>query len=320
MRIRVAHLLLALAASSALAQTYPAKPLRVLTELAVGTTTENGVRIVAQQLGQQLGQPVVVENRPGGSGIVATEACSKAAADGYTLCTLVSSHAFNVHSFSSLPYHSERDFRPLSLLFYTIAVIGGAASLPANNVAEVRALAVAKPGALNFATIGAGTSTDIFRQLLGEQWKAEIVGVPYSGGIGQMIGSIMSGETQLSLMPLGGVAGAARAGKLKLLAVDSTQRLPQFPDVPTWNELGLQGVGRIFVGLGAPAGVPTAIVTRLADEIVRALREPKVVEGITGQVLEIGATPGAPEFERFLKDETDRIGGLFKRFNVPKVR
>jgi tripartite-type tricarboxylate transporter receptor subunit TctC len=193
------------------------------------------------------------------------------------------------------------------------------ASLPAHSVKELKALANAKPGWLNFATQGAGTGPDIFRQWLNEQWKTDIVGVPYKGS-NLIMNALIAGEIHFSrIAPLGAYIGVQmKAGKIRLLAVGTSKRLSQFPDVPTYAEVGLDGFPeRTWWGLFAPAGTPEAMVKRMNSEIARLFREPKFAAYLESQYVEPAVT--TPEaFAAFLKEDRERAGLVVKRYNIPR--
>lgn len=308
----------ALAVSSATAQGYPSRPVRIILETAPGSVFDLAVRSVTNQMGQQMGQSFVIENRPGASGIVAMEACAKAAPDGYTGCDVATNgFSFNPHLFNKLPYDPDKDFKPVSNLVLMIDGLVTSSALPVGNLQELRNLAVSKADGLNFGTLGEGSSVDFFRQLLGEQWKTKFVGIPYKGGANLTAAGLMSGEIDLSWGSLGSWIGGINGGKIKLMAVSSSKRLAQFPSVPTFAETGITGIGRVFFGLAMPAGTPDAIVSRLNAETVKALGEPKVQEQIAARYLEPDPTSIA-EFAKFLREDRDRAGQLTRRFNVPK--
>ena len=205
-------------AMSAVAQNYPSKPIRVLIATTAGGTTDTVSRLAGQELGPRLGQPLVMENRPGGNGVAATDACAKAGADGHTLCIVsTNSMAFAPHVVSRLPYDTERDVRAVVHLYNLIEGMVAHPTLPANSVKELQALAVAKPGSLNFGTLGAGSQPDVFRQWLSERWKTSIAGIHYKGAQ-PIIQALVSGEIHFTQISLGNSAAQLKAGKLKALA------------------------------------------------------------------------------------------------------
>ena len=311
--LQAAAALLGATSGSVFAQgAYPAKPIRVIVGIAPGSVTDIVMRAVAQEMAPRLGQPLVIENRPGGNMIIGADACAKAAPDGYTLCVLgVDALSTNVHAVEKLPYDPERDLKPVTNLFYVLEALVVNPAVPANSVAELRALALAKPGTLNFGTLGPESSPDLFLGWLREQWKADMVAVPYKGG-GPIAGAVMAGEIQLSTMGMGNFAGGIEGGKLRALAVGGAKRLARFPDVPTWAEAGLGAYAvRPWWGLVVPAGTPDAIVARLNTEFVRLFTDPKFAEFLTGRFLEPASS--SPEvFAAFLKQDRERAGQLLR--------
>jgi len=306
------------AAAHSWAQNWPSKPVRIILETAPGSVFDTALRAVTQQLTQQLGQSFLVENRPGASGVVAMEACAKASPDGYTACAVATnSFSFNPHIFSKLSYDPDRDFKPVSNCVLMIDGLVTSSSLPVRSLQELRALAVSKPGGLNFGTLGEGSSVDVFRQLLGDQWKTRFVGIPYKGGANLTAMGLMSGEIDLTWGSLGSWIAGINAGKIRLHAVAASKRLTRFPNVPTFAEANLTGIGRVFFGLAMPAGTPDPIVSRLNAEVVKALAEPKVIEAAANRYLETDPM-SVSEFAAFLKADRERAGVLIRKYNVPR--
>ncbi len=306
------------AAFPAGAQGWPAKPIRILLETAPGSVFDTALRAVMQQLGQQLGQQVLLDNRPGANGVVAMEACAKAAPDGYTGCdAATNSFSYNPHVFSKLSYDPERDFKPVSNLVVTIDALVVSSSVPAKNLKELQAFAASRPQGLSFGTLGEGSNPDVFRQLLAEQWKVRLVGIPYKGGSNVTALGLMSGEIDMSKGSLGSWIAGINGGKIRLLALGASKRLTQFPDVPTFAEAGLPDAGRVFMGLVMPAGTPDVIVKRLNTEIAKALSEPKVREAIANRYLEPDPM-SVEEFAAFLKKDRELNGVLIRKFHVPQ--
>ena len=306
------------AAPHAVAQSYPAKPVRVIVASPAGNVSDSVMRAAAQQLAVRLAQPLVVENRVGANEIIAQEACAKAAPDGHTLC-LVSKDgmSYNPHTYAKLPYDPDRDYQPVTHLFFMTSTLTATGSLPVNSVKELSALAAAKPGSLNFGTRGAGSNQDVFRQWLGARWKTDLVGIAYKGN-NFVLNALAAGEIHLTLGSLGSVAGLAQGGKAKLLAVESSRRVPRMPDIPTFAEAGFAAwPGRPFWGIVVPAGTPAGIVSRLNAEFVQISREPKFLQILERHFLELAI--GTPEeFAQFLKTDRERIGSLVKAFNIPR--
>ncbi len=302
----------------ALAQPYPSKPIRLIQNGSVGAVSDIVMRAASQELSAQMGGPWVVENHPGGNFVIGTNACKRSAPDGYTVCLVnMAAMSLNPHALSNLPYDPDKDFKPITNLFSQVIGIVANANLRANTVGELQALAAAKPGALNFATLGPGSSADMLRQWLSDSWKAEIVGVPYKG-MNLIVNAVLSGESDVTWTAMGNIDGHVKLGKVKVLAVNTAKRTPRMPQVPTLGEVGLGDFhGLVWWGLVAPAGMSDTIVRRLNAEVTRLFKEPKFAEFLDRQFLvtEIG-TP--EEFAAFLKTDRQRVGNMVKRLNLPR--
>ncbi|OFZ72973.1 MAG: hypothetical protein A2W04_08380 [Betaproteobacteria bacterium RBG_16_64_9] len=296
------------------------KPIRVILAINIGSPSDIGLRAAGQELHGSLGQPLVIENRPGGNNMIAAQACARAAADGYTFC-VVSSAPMTLlpHVSSKLPFDPEKDFAPVTLLWYLIQGLVASPSLPANSVRELQALAAAKSGSLNFGTMGEGTGGDILRQTLNDYWKANMVGIAYKGA-NLVAGALMSGEIQLSRISLNGLSGPVKAGKLKILAVYSSKRLGLFPDTPTYTEAGLASFPdlKVWWGLFAPAGTPEAMVRRGNREFVGLFRAPKFAAHLESQLLEPAVT-SSEEFAVLMKKDRELAGRIVKKYNIPRL-
>ena len=287
---------------------WPIKPIRLLHSIASGSLTDIVARAMGDELARRLGQPVVVENRPGGNMIIAAEACARAPGDGYTACILsVDALSSNPHTFERLPYNPDRDFKPVALLFYVQEALVAHAALPITSVSDLRSLAANRPGSLNMGTLGPDSSPDIFLAWLRDRWKTDIAAVPYKGG-GPIASAVLAGEIQLGYLGLGNFLAGIQAGRIRALAVGSTRRIAQFPDVPTLAEAGLDGYGlRPWWGMVMPAETPDPIVNRLNSEIMRLYAEPKFADFMLSKYLE--TSPNTPaEFGAFLKIDRERAG------------
>lgn len=297
---------------------YPGKPIRMIVPVAAGAPTDLVMRTAGQELLPRLGQPLIVDNRPGAGLIVGTEACARAAPDGYTVCNVNSdSMSVNPHIVAKLPYDPEKDFKPITTLYYLIQGLIASNSLPVSSVKDLQGMATAKPRALNFGTMGQGTNPDVFRQWLNEQWRTDIEGIPYKGA-NLIMTALVAGEVDLSRISLSTVGGQMKAGKVKVLAVGSSKRLRLFPEIPTYAEVGLDGfTEQVWWGLAAPAATPDAMVRRLNAEFVRLFREPKFLEYMESQFLETFV--GSPESSaKFMREDRERAGVVVKKYNVPR--
>ena len=305
-----------LGAFQVFAQQYPSKPIRIIVAIAAGSPTDVVVRAAGRELLSALGQPLTVENRPGGDQVIGSEACARAAPDAYTYCVV--SHtaiSTNPHVFSKLPYDPDKDLKPVTALWYLIQGMIVSGSLPVNSVKELQALALAKPGSLNLGNLGAG-GPDLHRRWLNEHWNTTIVGVPYKGA-NLVMNALIAGEIQMSLTGLGGLGGQLKAGKVKLLAVGSSKRLSQLPDVPTYAEAGLDGAPRTWWGLFAPAGTADAMVKKINSGFVNLFHEPRFAAYLESQFLE-PAVSSPEDFAAFLKKDRERAGLMVRKYNLPR--
>jgi tripartite-type tricarboxylate transporter receptor subunit TctC len=305
-------------AGMALAQSYPSKPIRMIVPLPPGATTDIVMRATAQELSPRLGQPIVVDNRPGGNWVIGAEACRGAPADGHTLCVLNSDAlVFNPHILSSLPYDPAKDFVPVTNLFFLFEGIVAKAALPVSTIAELQSYARQNPGKVNFGTLGPGSSNDVFRQWLVQQWKVDITGIPYKGG-GNVVAALLAGEIDATKIGMGNVVGQLSSGKLKVLAIQGSQRSKIVPQVPTLDEAGLGAYPlRVWWGLVMPAGTPEAAVKRINAEFAKLYREPKMADYLDSQFVEV-AVRSPEEFGAFLAAERSRAAETVRAYGIPR--
>ena len=307
--------IVACCAASAQAQNYPDRPIRLIVSIAAGSVTDVIMRSAAVELTPLLGQPLVVENRGGASGIVAAQACAQAAPDGYTLCVIYhSTMSYNPLLFDKLPYDAERDMVPVTRLFFLNEGLFVSAELGVNSVAELKAMAQAKPEALNYATLGDGSFPDLFLKWMNNQWGTKIVGVPYKGG-GPAAQALASNQVQLTRFGIGNFLGMIEAGKVKALAVSADKRSPLLPNVPTLAEAGLGGYpGQGWWGLAAPKGTPPAIINKVNAEFVKVFSDPKFVAFLDKEaVVPAPTTPAG--FAAFLQEDRKAAELLVKIAN-----
>ncbi|MSQ51510.1 MAG: tripartite tricarboxylate transporter substrate binding protein [Betaproteobacteria bacterium] len=304
--------------SSATSQAQWSKPLRFYSTNGAGDATDLILRRVSADLAPRIGQSLIVENRPGANGIIAAEAYAKAGGDGHTLCHVnPSAMSFNPHLRTSLPYDVERDFRPLTNMYFLIGGVFVRDAVPVNSMAALQAYVTANPGKLDFATLGPNVSVDLFRQWLNDQWKSQIVGIPYKGS-GPLMNALSNGEVHGTWIAFFSVLGLIKAGKLRVLAVDTTRRSPLFPDVPTLAEAGMPDSPAVtWHGLVMPAATADATVRRLNAEIVRLFAEPAYEEMLNSRML-LPATSSPEEFGAYLKNDRARAGEVVRKFNLPR--
>jgi len=318
MRVLIA-LLGATFALAAQAQQYPTKPIRMIVSIAAGSVTDVIMRAAAAELQSRLGQPLVIENQGGASGIIAARACAQAPADGYTVCII--NHAqtsYNPLIFTKLPYDPEHDLVPVARLFLLIEGVFVNPSIGVNSIANLKKLAQAKPDALNYATLGEGSFPELFMVWLNNQWGTKIVGIPYKGG-GPAAQAVAANDVQMTRFGVGNFLGLVEAGKVKALAVASAKRSPLLPNVPTLDEAGLGGYpGEGWWGVAVPKGTPPALVERLSKEFAGLFGEPKFAAFLDKQaVVSAPTTPAA--FAEFLKKDRASAETLIKIANTKKT-
>ncbi len=293
-------------ATHAHAQTYPARAVRVVVPFPPGGTDFIG-RVVSQKLSEAWGQPVVVENRPGGTTVIGTEIVAKAPPDGYTLLVTPVPFAIVPNISTKLPYDPIKDFEPIALFNITPLVFVVNPTVPAKTIKDLIAIAKARPGLLNFATSGIGSSNHLAGELFNVMAGVKIEHVPYKGSAPAMI-DLVGGHVDLAVTTLTSAVPLIKAGKLRPLAVTSLQRSPDYPDIPTMNESGLKGFQAVaWNGLSAPARTPKDIVNKINADVATALRSPDVIEKFKNEGAQpLSMTP--PEFSAFIRDELVKWG------------
>ncbi len=305
-----AALLLSAATAPAAAQAWPAKPIRFVVPYPPGGPLDQVARAIAERLREPLGQPVVVENRPGAGGNIGADLVAKAAPDGHAIVMgAVATHAINPSLFAKMPYDANRDFAPVTRVANVPNVLvlnpQVAAQLKIASVAALVAHARRNPGKLNYASGGNGSAGHLAGELLEAMAGVAMVHIPYAGAAPAQLG-LLGGQTELMFDNLASAAPQIRAGKLKALAVTTPQRSAFFPELPTVSESGLKGfdIGTWF-GVFAPAGTPQAVVARLSAEIGKVLQTPELRE----RLAKMGAEPSptTPEaFAEFVRAEQEK--------------
>ena len=296
---------------SALAQTYPTKPLRFI----VGPGPDVLARLIGQKLTESWGQQVVVDQRPGAGGIIAADTVAKSVADGYTLLLTTGAYTINATYYSKLPYSLERDLAPVNLLATISFIVIVHPSLPAKSMQDLVQLARVKPGALNCAHSGPGTTAHLGCEMLKGSARIDIVPVSYKG-TGPAIVDVMGGQAQLMFAVMQGGLPQVQAGKLRAVAVTGAKRAPALPDIPTISEAGFPGADFItWNGVHVRAGTPRATIAKLNGELNRVLKLPDVYERMAA--LGLNAAGGTPEaFGTFVKEDIARWAKVMKEANV----
>ena len=280
---------------------WPNHPIRMIVPYPPGGGTDVVARIVNEKLSQELGQPIVIDNKGGAGGSVGTEIASKAAPDGYTILLTLSSHTINPKLFPKLGYDVERDFIPISLAASIPQILVANPSVPATNMQELLAWMKANAGKVNYASVGVGSPAHIAGELLKLKSGVQMTHVPYKGG-GPAMTDVIAGQVQLAIVSMPAALQFVKAGRVKALAVASAKRSASAPDVPTIAEGGLDVVVESWYGVLVPAKTPAPIVAKLNAAMVRVLAMPDVKEKLFAQGAEAVSNSPA-EFEAIIKDE-----------------
>src|SRR6185503_10975174 len=310
-RIALAFLCL-IAALPVLAQPYPSRSIKIIVPFGVGGPADIYARFLGARMGDAMGQPFVVENRPGGGAVVGSDAVAKSAPDGYTLLMMSNTHTVNETLIPKKPYELMRDLAPINGVNYSDLLMVIHPSVPANNLREFLALAKAKPKDLNYASSGPGTPYHMAGELFKYMAGVDIVHVPYKGSDGARTG-ILGGQVHMMIDAITTMAPNVRAGKLKAMGTTGKVRSSVLPDVPTIAEAGVPGYETgIWLGLMAPTGTPRPVLERLNAEINKIINSPDVRENWTKQ----GAMPmgmSIDQFDKFLREEIVKWADVVKK-------
>jgi len=302
---------LALAATSAPAQSYPVKPVRVLVGFPPGAGVDITTRLVTPRLAEALGQQFVVDNRAGAAGNIAAEIAAKTPPDGYTLLFASAPIVMSQSLYKNLNYNLERDFEPVGLVASAPFILVVHPSVPVKSVKELVALAKSRPGQLSFASTGSGSTPHLSMEMLKAQAGIDLVHVPYKG-TPQAVVDIMSGQVQVMFANTLSVLPLIKSGRLRALGISGAKRSAAAPEIVTVAEAGIKGFeASTWFGLFTPAGTPPAIVQRLSAEIVRIVQQPDMRERLLAQ----GADPiGMPagEFRAYVKSELAKWGKVVR--------
>ena len=317
MRTAAAAALMLAAAGGALAQAWPAKPVKVVIPIPAGGPADALMRAIAPELSAIWKHPVVIDNRPGASGMIGTDAVAKAAPDGYTVLYADSSIATNPLVFRKMPYDTYRDLMPVTGVVSWRAYLVVNSNLPVNSLPELLALAKAQPGKLNYASYGNGSSPHLAIEMLKQLAGVNIVHVPYKGAA-PVLPDIMSGVVQVAWMSINSIRGAVKEGRVRPIAVDGAKRVADFPDLPTFNELGypqMQANG-IWLGMFVPAGTNAAIVDRIQKDVYTVISEPTFrAQKVTGRNYEmVGSTPA--ELTALMKETAEKFAPIVKSAGI----
>lgn len=303
-----------LIAGSAVAQTYPAKTVRVIVPNAPSGLADVTARIVAGKLGELLGQQFVVENRVGAGSTIGTAAAVKAPPDGYTLLVVFDSHAKNPHLFRNLEYDTVADLAPVSLLVRGALVLVVHPGVPVRTVKELVQLARAKPGAINFASVGPGSPARLLMEWLKLEARINVTNVPYKAAAIALT-DLVGGHVDAMFPTISSAVPHLRTGRLRPIAVTSDKRSPVVPGSPTMNETYRGFVAESWVGMLAPAKTPPDIIARLNAETVKALAQPDVKARFAELALDTaGGTPA--QFDQWIRAEIERWGRVIRQQKI----
>jgi tripartite-type tricarboxylate transporter receptor subunit TctC len=299
----------------AAAQAFPTKPIRIVVTYPPGGGADLMARLVAPKMSDALGQPVVVENKPGASGQIGASEVARSAPDGYTLMLDASSYSVNPSLYAKLPYEPTKAFTPIAVLALFPNVLVVTPGFPAKDVKALIAEAKAKPNTIAFASSGNGSAQHLSGELFRQKTGVEITHVPYKGG-GPAMNDVMGGQVPMFFANMASSLAQIKAGKLRPLAITGAKRSPALPDVPTMAEAGVPGYEVYeWNAIFAPAGTPAPVLAKLADAIRKAVQSPEFRERVASLGGELTGY-GPQEAERFVKEQMDLWGKVVKQGNI----
>jgi tripartite-type tricarboxylate transporter receptor subunit TctC len=304
-------ILASLAAGAAFAQDYPSRPIRVVVPYSAGGSSDGPMRVIAQEMSKQLGQQMIVENKPGQGAMLGSADVVKAPPDGYTLLLASNPNAISPSLYSKLTHDPVEDFVPISLLASEQAVLLVNPSVPAKNLREFIAYAKARPGKVDYSSSGNGSAQHLFMAMFASQAGIEMNHIPYKGSA-QAVTDLLGGQVSAAMPGLAAMRGHIRDGKARALAVTGAKRASAAPEIPTMMEQGMKDYELyVWMGMLAPKGTPAPIIERLQREFVTALRAPSVKTFMDNAAIEaVGSTPA--EFGAFFREEKVRWAKVIK--------
>ena len=302
-------------AGDLLAQAYPSRPIKVVVPYTPGGSVDNTCRLITDQLQKQLGQSVVVENKPGASGMIGSIEVMRAPADGYTLLCHASSQVYMPQVVKKKTYDAEKDFTSIAQIGYVPLAVVTYPKFEANNFKDFVALVKKSPSKYTWATSGLGTASHLSEEMLNRALKLNMEIITYKGAVPQLT-DVMGGHVSAAISPLPGVTSFIKSGHLKVLAFTSDKKMTAYPNVATVSESGLPGFEmNSWYGLWGPANLPKEIVSKLADQVSLALKN----KGVRDRMSELEFEPSTintAQFEKLVKDESARIGALAREANI----
>lgn len=299
------------AAAAVQAQAWPSKPIRVIVPYPPGGFTDITARLVTQKLQERLGQPVVIDNKPGANSIIGVDALAKSPPDGYTFAVVIAAYAANITLYPKLPYDPKKDLAAVSLIGVSPLLAAVNNDTPFRNAADLIAFARKNPGKISYGSSGNGSAVHLSTELLKSITQTHMVHIPYKGAAPALT-DLMGGHIQLFMDAAVGLINPGKTGKVRLIGVASEKRLPVLPDVPTFIEQGITGFsGSTWAGVLAPAGTPPAVIKRVADEVAAIVKLPDVKQKLDDMgTIPVGSSPA--EFEAFIASETAKWGKVIR--------
>ncbi|AVS75810.1 tripartite tricarboxylate transporter substrate binding protein [Paracidovorax cattleyae] len=296
--------------------TWPTKPIRIVVPYTAGGFTDQMARLLQVGLQQRLGQPIVVDNKPGANSIIGVDAVAKAAPDGHTFGVFIAAYAANTTLYPKLPYDPKKDLTGVSLMGVSPLVAAVSMNAPFKTMAELVAYGRANPGKISYASSGSGSAAHLTSELMRLVTGVEMVHVPYKGA-SPALADLMGGQVPLFLDPPPNLIQPARAGRIRLIGVASGKRLPALPDVPTFAELGYPGlVGSTWAAMLAPAGTPADIVQRMSGEVARIIRSPEVSQRLEQAMGTFPEGSSPQECNAFIVAETAKWAKVIQEAGV----
>ncbi|MFM9939489.1 MAG: Bug family tripartite tricarboxylate transporter substrate binding protein [Hyphomicrobiaceae bacterium] len=302
--------------AAAQAPAYPNRPIQLVVTVPPGGAADFVARLIGGRLQETLGQPIIVVNKGGAGGTIATDFVAKSKNDGYTLLlNAISTHGIGPHLYKSLPYDPNKDFAPIGLVAQIPLIMTIHKDVPAKSVADVIALAKSQPGKIAYASPGKGGAPHLTAELFKLVTSTDLLHVPYKGS-GPAVIDLAAGRVQIMFDGVPALKPHLDSGALRALAAASDKRNPLLPELPTFQELGFKGLEvSLWYGLVAPAGTPDAILVQLNGELQKALAHPQVTDGFSKQA--VNAAPGTPaQFAAFMRDEQERWGKVVKAAGI----
>ena len=299
------------AAATLQAQDYPSRPIRVIVPYGAGGSSDNPMRVIAQEMSRRLGQQMVVENRPGQGAMIGSAEAAKAPADGYTLLLASNPNAISASLYSRLTFDPVEDFAPITMLGREQAVLLAHPSFPAKTVQELIAMAKEQPGKINYGSSGNGSAQHLFMAMFTSMAGIQLTHIPYKGSA-QATTDLLGGQIPLNMPGLAAMVTHIRNGKLRALAVSGSNRSPLVPEVPTLAESGLNGYSQyVWMGMLAPKGTPAPVIDKLRREFAEAVRAPDVQAFMNKAAIEV-ITTTPEEFGAFFRKDREQWARIIK--------